>query len=64
MKAGGTKLEFWATSEPEVVGLVLSFGGSVELIEPCKTVVMIEQSASALLANVAYLCVHEGEGDS
>jgi len=29
-----TRLSFWATSEPEVIALVLSFGNNAKLIKP------------------------------
>ena len=34
LKDGRIRLEFWATSEPEVVALVLSFGSKAKLIDP------------------------------
>jgi len=34
LKDGGIRLEFWSTSEPEVVALALSFGKCARLIDP------------------------------
>ena len=33
-KGDVTRLSFWATSEPEVAALAMSFGGCAEVIEP------------------------------
>jgi len=41
LKNGCTRLEFWATSEPEIIGLVLSFGHNCVLFEPKRLVNLI-----------------------
>ncbi len=51
MKGGGIRLEFWATSEPEVVGLVLSFGREVVLVAPVGLIAGVILHAEALRAN-------------
>ncbi|MBE0566132.1 MAG: WYL domain-containing protein [Krumholzibacteria bacterium] len=51
LAGGGIRLEFWATSEPEVVGLVLSFGGDVRLVSPAGSAAGVALAAKKLLAN-------------
>jgi predicted DNA-binding transcriptional regulator YafY len=43
LKDGGIRLEFWATSEPEVVALALSFGNHATITEPGSLVCRIIQ---------------------
>lgn len=43
LKGGGLRLSFWSTSEPEVMSLVLGFGGCAQLREPQALVVMVRE---------------------
>jgi predicted DNA-binding transcriptional regulator YafY len=45
---GKIRLGFWATSEPEVLGLVLSFGADAFVLEPERLVGMVRQSAAGI----------------
>jgi len=42
-----TRLSFWSTSEPEVMGLVLSFGPRARLVKPEGLVEKVEEALSA-----------------
>lgn len=46
---GGIRLEFWATSEPEVVGLVLSFGGMGVLTKPKELIEALTDRAKCVI---------------
>ncbi|MCK9996689.1 MAG: WYL domain-containing protein [Candidatus Krumholzibacteria bacterium] len=48
LKSGGIRLEFWTTSEPEVVALVLSFGSKGRIIGPDNIREIVEQELMAM----------------
>ena len=50
LKGGGIRLEFWATSEPEVVGLALSFGKEAVVESPELVAKKVFDEATGIMA--------------
>lgn len=48
LKGGRLRLSFWSTSEPEVMSLVLGFGGCARLREPAALVARVREELAAM----------------